>query len=50
MAEIYFDSMKELTDCLASLGGQEAAAHAVKISSGGPPVFMIGEENEMKVG
>lgn len=49
MAEIYFDSMKDLTECLASPGGQETAAHAVRISTGGPPVFMIGEETMAEI-
>jgi uncharacterized protein (TIGR02118 family) len=35
MAEVYFPSMQELEDCLSSPGGQETAAHAVEISSGG---------------
>jgi len=25
-------------------GGKEALAHAVKISSGGPPIFLVAEE------
>ena len=29
---------------LASPGGQETAAHAVSISSGGPPIFLVAEE------
>jgi len=35
--------MKDLEDCLSSLGGQETAAHAVEISSGGDPLFLIAE-------
>ena len=49
MAEIYFDSLADLTDCLSSDGGKETAAHAVAISSGGPPVFMIGEETMAEI-
>jgi uncharacterized protein (TIGR02118 family) len=45
MAEIHFPSLKALQDCLASAGGQETAAHAIAISSGGPPIFMIAEEH-----
>jgi uncharacterized protein (TIGR02118 family) len=39
IAEVYFPSMKDLEDCLSSPGGQETAAHAVEISSGGDPLF-----------
>jgi len=44
IAEIHFPSMEALQKCLASPGGQETAAHAVKISSGGPPIFLVAEE------
>jgi uncharacterized protein (TIGR02118 family) len=44
IAEVYFPSMEALQACAASAGGKEALGHAVKISSGGPPVFMIAEE------
>ena len=30
--------------CAASDGGKEVLAHAVKISSGGPPIFLVAEE------
>ena len=43
IAEIYFSSMQDLEDCLNSPGGQETAAHAVEISSGGDPLFLIAE-------
>ena len=43
IAEVYFPSMKDLEDCLCSPGGQETAAHAVEISSGGDPLFLIAE-------
>ncbi len=43
IAEVYFPSMKDLEDCLSSSGGQETAAHAVEISSGGDPLFLIAE-------
>jgi uncharacterized protein (TIGR02118 family) len=49
MAEIFFDSVADLQACLAAPGGQETAAHAVSISSGGPPVFMIGEETVVEI-
>ena len=44
VAEIYFPSMQALEACAASEGSKEALAHAVKISSGGPPIFLIAEE------
>ena len=44
IAEIYFPSMEVLEACAASPGGQETMAHAVAISSGGPPIFLVAEE------
>lgn len=44
IAEIYFRSMADLEKCAASDGGKEALAHAVMISSGGPPIFLVAEE------
>lgn len=44
IAEVYFPSMQALEACAASDGGREALAHAVKISSGGPPIFLVAEE------
>ena len=44
VAEVYFPSMQVLEECAASDGGKEALAHAVKISSGGPPIFLVAEE------
>jgi uncharacterized protein (TIGR02118 family) len=44
MAELYFPSLDALKESAASAGAQEAVAHAVSISSGGPPIFLIGEE------
>jgi uncharacterized protein (TIGR02118 family) len=45
IAEVHFPSMEALQQCAASAGGKETLAHAVKISSGGPPVIMIAEED-----
>ena len=45
VAEVHFPSMKVLEECAASVGGKQTLANAVKISSGGPPVIMIGEED-----
>ncbi len=44
IAEIYFPSMAALEACAASAGGQETLAHATSISTGGPPVLMVAEE------
>ena len=44
IAEVYFPSMQALEACAASHGGKEALANAVKISSGGLPIFLIAEE------
>jgi len=44
VAEVYFPSMQALEACAASDGGKETLAHAAKISSGGPPIFLVAEE------
>jgi uncharacterized protein (TIGR02118 family) len=44
IAEVHFPSIEALQACAASEGGKETIGHAVKISSGGPPVMMIAEE------
>jgi uncharacterized protein (TIGR02118 family) len=44
VAEVYFPSMQALEECAASDGGKEALTHAVKISSGGTPIFLVAEE------
>lgn len=44
IAEIHFPSMEALQACAASQGGKETLAHAASISSGGPPVILISEE------
>lgn len=45
VAELYFDSMEALQGAVASPGGQAAVAHAMEISTGGPPVVLIGEDD-----
>ena len=45
VAELYFDSMEALQAAIASAGGQTAVAHAVEISTGGPPVVLIAEDD-----
>ncbi|MBZ5531541.1 MAG: EthD family reductase [Acidobacteriia bacterium] len=44
IAEVHFPSMEALQACAASAGGKETIGHAAKISSGGPPVVMVAEE------
>ena len=44
IAEIHFPSKAAREACAATPGAQEALAHAVKISTGGTPLFLIGEE------
>jgi len=44
IAEIHFRSMTDLEACAASDGGKEVLANAVSISSGGPPIFLVAEE------
>src|SRR5271169_920664 len=44
IAEVHFPSNEALMACLMSPGGQETAAHAFAISSGGPPTILIAEE------
>jgi uncharacterized protein (TIGR02118 family) len=45
IVEVHFPNMDALQQCAQSAGGEETLAHAVKISSGGPPVVMIAEED-----
>jgi len=44
IAEVHFPSMEALQACAASPGGKETLAHGAKISSGGPPVILVAEE------
>lgn len=44
IAEVHFPSMEALQACAASEGGKETIGHAAAISSGGPPVVLIAEE------
>jgi uncharacterized protein (TIGR02118 family) len=45
IAEVHFASLEALQRCAESTGGKETLANAVKISSGGPPVIMVAEED-----
>jgi len=44
IAEIHFPSMLSLKACAASEGGKQVLANAMSISTGGPPVILIAEE------
>jgi len=44
IAEIHFPSMEALEACAALAGTKETLAHAVSISTGGNPIFLIAEE------
>ena len=44
IAEIHFPSMSDLQACAASDGAKETLANAVSISTGGPPIFIVAEE------
>jgi uncharacterized protein (TIGR02118 family) len=43
IAEVFFPSMAALEACAQSDGGKATLAHAVEISTGGAPVFLIAE-------
>jgi uncharacterized protein (TIGR02118 family) len=49
MAELYFDSVDDLKAAAGSQGGQEAVGHAISISSGGAPIFLIAEEETVEL-
>jgi uncharacterized protein (TIGR02118 family) len=50
IAEVHFPSLQALRACAQSDGGRETLAHAVKISSGGAPVFLVAEETTFLFG
>jgi uncharacterized protein (TIGR02118 family) len=50
IAEVYFPSLEALQACAQSDGGKETLAHAVKISSGGDPIFLVAEEQTFTFG
>src|SRR5262245_52480257 len=45
VAELHFPSMEVLQEAAASPSAQKAVAHAVSISSGGKPIFLVAEED-----
>lgn len=41
LAEVHFSTLDDLNKAAESAGGKEVVAHAVKISTGGPPIMLI---------
>jgi uncharacterized protein (TIGR02118 family) len=46
VAELYFESMEALQAAMNSPGGQATVAHAMEISTGGPPVVLIAGDDQ----
>ena len=44
IAELHFPSLEALQECASSAGARAAVAHAISISSGGKPLFLVAEE------
>lgn len=44
IAELHFPSMQALQEAAASAAAQPVVAHAIAISNGGMPVFLVSEE------
>src|SRR5262245_66501350 len=44
IAELHFESIGALQTAAASPSAQKAVAHALQISTGGTPVFLVAEE------
>jgi uncharacterized protein (TIGR02118 family) len=44
IAEVHFSTMDDLNKCLESDGGKQVIAHAAQISTGGPPIMLVCEE------
>lgn len=44
IAEVHFSSMEDLTRSIESEDGQRVVEHATKMSTGGPPLMLVCEE------
>lgn len=44
IAELHFASLESLQEFAGSEGAKQAMAHAISISSGGPPLFIVAQE------
>jgi uncharacterized protein (TIGR02118 family) len=49
IAELYFPSMEALEKSAASPGTQSATVHALSISTGGKPIFLVAEEETITI-
>ena len=47
IVEIHFPSLEALHACAMTQGAKDTLAHALSISSGGPPAFLIAEQEEV---
>ena len=45
VTELYFDSGDSLQAAMSSPGGQATVAHAIELSTGGPPLVLIAEDD-----
>lgn len=45
VVELYFDSTASLQEAMSSTAGQKVVAHAIEISTGGPPLVLIAEDD-----
>ena len=44
LAEVHFSSLDDLTKCIESESGKQVVEHATKMSTGGPPLMLVCEE------
>jgi uncharacterized protein (TIGR02118 family) len=44
VAELHFPSLEKLQAAAGTDGAKRAVAHAISISTGGPPLFLVAEE------
>jgi uncharacterized protein (TIGR02118 family) len=49
IAEVHFPTMDDLNKCLESDGGKAVVEHATKISTGGPPILLVCEEESFVI-
>lgn len=45
LAEVHFSSLDDLNKCAESDDGKAVIEHAAKISTGGPPIMLVCEED-----
>ena len=50
IAELHFDSISDLQTAAGSEGAARAVAHALDISTGGKPIFLVCEESTTEFG